>query len=149
MQDFKREDKQMNYVALLGRLVKDVNFRYSQQGTAVAQITLAVDRFANGEKKADFIPVILFGKQAEVLANGGTAKGHRLLVEGSISTRSYEAKDGSKRFVTEVIAQRMEFIEKKSTNASVGNSASESGMPDKADFGTMGQAVPFDEEIPF
>ena len=49
----------MNYVTLLGRLVKNVDFRYSQQGTAVAQITLAVDRFANGEKKADFIPVIL------------------------------------------------------------------------------------------
>lgn len=138
----------MNKTILLGRLVRDPEVRYTNTGKAVAQITLAVDKFANGEKQADFIPVVLWEKQAELVGNG-VVKGDRLLVEGSISTRSYEAKDGSKRFVTEVIAQRMEFIEKKSTNASVGNSASESGMSDKADFGSMGQAVPFDEEIPF
>lgn len=138
----------MNKTILLGRLVRDPEVRYTNTGKAVAQITLAVDKFVNGEKQADFIPVVLWEKQAELVGNG-VVKGDRLLVEGSISTRSYEAKDGSKRFVTEVIAQRMEFIEKKSTNASVGNSASESGMSDKTDFGSMGQAVPFDEEIPF
>jgi len=134
----------MNKTILLGRLVRDPEVRYVKTGKAVAQITLAVDKFVNGEKQADFIPVVLWEKQAELVGNG-VAKGDRLLVEGSISTRSYEAKDGSKRFVSEVVAQRMEFIEKKSANASTGQSGSERGMSDS--FGDIGQV--FDQEIPF
>lgn len=131
----------MNKTILLGRLVRDPEVKYTSTGKAVAQITLAVDKFSNGEKQADFIPVIFWEKQAELVGNN-VVKGDRILVEGSISTRSYEAKDGSKRSVTEVIAQRMEFIERKEKTAGSGNSANESGM-----FEDMGKV--FDTQVPF
>lgn len=108
----------LNKIMLLGRLVADPDFRYTQNGKAVAQFTLAVDRpvaSQDGKKEADFIPVILWGKTAEAAANY-TYKGQRLLVEGRLQIRSYEAKDGSKRWVTEVIGSSIEFIEKKASS---------------------------------
>ena len=108
----------LNKIMLLGRLVADPDFRYTQNGKAVAQFTLAVDRpvaGSNGKKEADFIPVILWGKIAEAAANY-TYKGQRLLVEGRLQIRSYEAKDGSRRWVTEVIGNSIEFIEKKASS---------------------------------
>ena len=124
----------LNKILLLGRLVADPELRYTATGKAVAQFTLAVDRpFASqdGKKEADFIPVILWGKTAEAAANY-SFKGHRLLVEGRLQIRSYEAKDGSKRWATEVIGNSIEFIEKKESSG----------------FDAMGTQV-LDEELPF
>lgn len=124
----------LNKILLLGRLVADPELRYTANGKAVAQFTLAVDRpFAgqDGKKEADFIPVILWGKTAEAAANY-SFKGQRLLVEGRLQIRSYEAKDGSKRWVTEVIGNSIEFIEKKENSG----------------FDAMGTQV-LDEELPF
>lgn len=144
----------MNKIILLGRLTRDPEVRYTQTGKVVCQFTLAVDRpFANqeGQREADFIPVIIWGKQAEVCGNSLT-KGQRVLVEGRLQIRSYDAKDGSKRWVTEVIANNFEFIERKGDNATNngGNRAPQNAAP--AAGGGMeafGSAVPFDEEIPF
>lgn len=136
----------LNKVVLLGRLTKDPDVKYTQTGKVVCQFTLAVDRpfkDANGNKEADFIPVVLWGKPAELVGNS-CQKGHRLIVEGRIQIRNYEAKDGSKRWVTEIIANSVEFIERK---ASGGGAAASAG--DKGGFETFGTAVPFDEEIPF
>lgn len=137
----------LNKIFLLGRLVRDPEVRYTQTGKVVIQFTLAVDRpFANqeGQKEADFIPVVFWGKQAELIGNS-TIKGHRLLVEGRLQIRSYDAKDGSKRYVSEVIGNTFEFIERKSDvaghSAAVG--ASDSGME------SFGSAVPFSDDIPF
>ena len=137
----------MNKIIIMGRLVRDPEVRYTQTGKVVIQFTLAVNRpFANqeGQKEADFIPVVFWGKQAELIGNS-TIKGHRLLVEGRLQIRSYDAQDGSKRYVSEVIGNTFEFIEHKSDvaghSAAVG--ASDSGME------SFGSAVPFDEEIPF
>lgn len=124
----------LNKIMLLGRLVADPELRYTATGKAVAQFTLAVDRpFANqeGKKEADFIPVILWGKTAEAAANY-SFKGQRLLVEGRLQIRSYEAKDGSKRWATEVIGNSIEFIEKRESSG----------------FDSMGTQV-LDEELPF
>lgn len=124
----------LNKILLLGRLVADPELRYTATGKAVAQFTLAVDRpFAgqDGKKEADFIPVILWGKTAEAAANY-SFKGQRLLVEGRLQIRSYEAKDGSKRWATEVIGNSIEFIEKKESSG----------------FDAMGTQV-LDEELPF
>ena len=124
----------LNKILLLGRLVADPELRYTATGKAVAQFTLAVDRpFAgqDGKKEADFIPVILWGKTAEAAANY-SFKGQRLLVEGRLQIRSYETKDGSKRWVTEVIGNSIEFIEKKESSG----------------FDAMGTQV-LDEELPF
>jgi single-strand DNA-binding protein len=119
----------MNIAILMGRLVRDPEVRHTQGGKVVAQITLAVDKYSNGEKQADFINCVLWDKQAELVGNN-VAKGQRLLVQGSISTRSYEDKNGQKRTATEVIVNRMEFVEAKA----------------KGDFEAMGS---IDTDIPF
>ena len=111
----------MNKVILMGRLTRDPEVRYTQTGKVVCQFTLAVDRpFANqeGQREADFIPVVIWGKQAETCGNSLT-KGQRALVEGRLQIRSYDGKDGNKRWITEVIADRFEFIERKADAAAV------------------------------
>ena len=132
----------MNKVVLLGRLTKDCDVRYTQTGKVVCQFTMAVDRPFNkdGQKEADFIPVVLWGKQAEVAGNS-LQKGHRVLVEGRLQIRSYDDNNGNKRYVTEVIANSFEFIERKGDG---GNANADFA----AGFGG-GEPVPFEEEIPF
>ena len=103
----------MNKIILLGRLTRDPEVRATPSGKSVAQITLAVDRPAqDGKKEADFIPVVLWGKAAE-LVGASCKKGHRLMVEGRLQIRNFDAKDGTKHWVTEVISNNMEFIEKR------------------------------------
>ena len=103
----------MNKVTLIGRLTKDPELKYTPgAGTAVTTLTLAVDRrfTKDGQKEADFIPVVIWGKQAESTAQY-VSKGKLLGVAGRIQTRSYDAKDGTKRYVTEVIAEEVQFLE--------------------------------------
>ncbi|HCW73320.1 MAG TPA: single-stranded DNA-binding protein [Clostridiaceae bacterium] len=103
----------MNKVVLIGRLTKDPELKYTPgNGTAVTTVTLAVDRrYSKDEKKeADFIPVVIWGKSAESTAQY-MRKGLLMGVSGRIQTRSYEAKDGGKRYVTEVVAEEIKFLE--------------------------------------
>lgn len=103
----------MNKSILIGRLTKDPSLKFTPStGTAVASFTLAVDRKLKkeGQQSADFIPVIVWGKLAENLCNYMT-KGKMVSVAGRIETRSYEAKDGSRRYVTEVVAEEVQFLE--------------------------------------
>lgn len=133
----------MNKVILMGRLTKDPDVKYTQTGKVVTQFTLAVDRSfkdANGNKETDFIPVVVWGKAAELVGNS-CQKGHRLLVDGRLQIRSYEVKDGSKRWVSEIIANGVEFVERKSDKGGTSG--------DKSEFEQFGHAVPFDEDIPF
>lgn len=105
----------MNKIVVLGRLTKDPEVKYTPSQKVVALFTLAVDRpFLNqqGQREADFIPVVVWGKGAELIGNS-CAKGHRLLVEGRLQIRNYEDKDGNKRWATEIIANNFEFIERK------------------------------------
>ncbi len=141
----------MNKVTLLGRLTKDPEIRYTQSGKVVCTFTLAVNRpftSKTGQREADFIPCVLWGKQAE-LAGNSFAKGQRTLVEGRLQIRTYDDDTGVRRWVTEVICHEFYFIEKKNQGGSAGNqngygdNAYGSGMED------MGQEVPFEEEIPF
>ena len=134
----------MNRIILLGRLVRDPEVRYTPSGKVACQFTIAVDRpfsSQDGQREADFIPVVIWGKSAEVAGNSLT-KGQRVLVEGRLQIRSYDAKDGSKRYVTEVIAGNFEFIEKKENVSNPQQNVAKQGG-----FESMGQA--FDEEIPF
>lgn len=106
----------MNRAMLIGRLTKDPELRYTQSGNAVASFTLAVDRpFKNqqGDREADFIPVVVWRKAAENCANYLT-KGSQAGVEGRIQVRSYEAQDGTKRWVTEIVADYVHFLSTKS-----------------------------------
>lgn len=105
----------MNSVIVIGRLTRDPEVRYVATGKAVCSFTLAVDRpftNQNGEHETDFLPVVLWNKSAE-LAGNSVRKGQRLCVEGRIQVRTYEDKDGIKRWVTEIVGEHIEFIEKK------------------------------------
>ena len=102
----------MNKVVLIGRLTKDPELKFTAgTGTAVATFTLAVDRRfkKEGQPSADFLPVVVWGKTAENTANY-MSKGRLMSVAGRIETRSYEAKDGSKRYVTEIVADEVKFL---------------------------------------
>jgi single-strand DNA-binding protein len=104
----------MNKVILIGRLTKDVDIRYTEAGKAVANFTLAVDRpFKNqqGEKEADFIRIVVWGKQAENCANY-IGKGRLVAVDGRLQIRSYEGQDGDRKYITEVVAETVKFLDK-------------------------------------
>ena len=138
----------MNKVILMGRLAKDVELRYTQTGKAVATFTLAVDR-KKGENApanaptADFIPCVAWDKLAEIAGNY-LSKGRQALVEGHIQVRSYKAKDGSNRYTTEIILEKMEFVGSKSDNE---NSAGSQGNYGQQGFGFDNGGS--DEDIPF
>lgn len=103
----------MNKVVLIGRLTTDPELKFTQgNGTAVTRLNLAVNRRfkKEGQPEADFIPIVVWGKQAESTANY-MSKGKLLSVAGRIETRSYEAKDGTKKYVTEVVADEVHFLE--------------------------------------
>ncbi len=103
----------MNNLVLIGRLTKDPELKFTPgNGTAVATFTIAVDRkfSKDGQKEADFIPIVVWGKTAENTANH-TCKGKLIAIKGHIQTRNYDAKDGTKRYVTEVIAEEVKFLE--------------------------------------
>lgn len=104
----------MNKAILVGRLTKDPEIRYTQSGKAVGNFTLAVDRGYRGygdKKETDFIPIVVWGKVAETCGNYLT-KGQKVLIDGHIRVDNYE-KDGQKRWRTMVVANRVEFLERK------------------------------------
>jgi single-strand DNA-binding protein len=108
----------MNKVVLIGRLTKDPELKFTLgNGTAVATLTLAVDRRfkKEGEQSADFIPIVIWGKQAEATANY-MSKGRLMSVSGRLQVRNYDAKDGTKRYVTEVVAEEVQFLDKSNSN---------------------------------
>ncbi|EAE9647368.1 single-stranded DNA-binding protein [Listeria monocytogenes] len=103
----------MNRVVLVGRLTKDPDLRYTPAGAAVATFTLAVNRAftnQNGEREADFIQCVVWRKPAENVANF-LKKGSMAGVDGRIQTRNYEDNDGKRVFVTEVVAESVQFLE--------------------------------------
>ena len=137
----------MNKAILIGRLTRDPEMRYTQSGVAVCTFTLAVDRrFAHkdgndGQPTADFIPIVTWRKLAEICGNN-LVKGRRISVEGRIQVRSYDAQDGSKRYVTEVIVREIDLMDSKPAAGGSQAAAPSSGA------GQFGPSVP-DEEIPF
>ncbi|EAC6205238.1 single-stranded DNA-binding protein [Listeria monocytogenes] len=105
----------MNRVVLVGRLTKDPELRYTPAGAAVATFTLAVNRpFKNGqgEQEADFIQCVVWRKPAENVANF-LKKGSLTGVDGRVQTRNYEGNDGKRVYVTEIVAESVQFLEPK------------------------------------
>lgn len=131
----------MNKVILVGRLAQDPEVRYTQSGKAVASFSLAVNRFnsGQGQNNADFIPIVAWERLAETCGNNLT-KGQRILVDGRLQIRSYETNDGQKRRIAEVVAQSIEFLERKQAPGT------DSG---NIDVNSFGKDVFPDEEIPF
>ncbi len=133
----------MNKVCLIGRLTKDPELRYTTNGTAIANFTLAVNRpFTNqkGNKEADFIPIVVWNKAAENCAQY-LAKGQQAAIEGRLQIRAYEDNSGQKRWITEVIAERVEFLGSKSNSNNTNSYTNDL---------SLGEEVAFSEsEIPF
>lgn len=129
----------LNRVVLIGRLTKDPELRYTPNGVAVASFTLAVNRSrpnAQGEREADFIPVVVWQKQAENCANY-INKGSMVAIDGRLQVRTYDTQDGQRRWVTEVIAESVRFLDKRESGSSQGISS-------------LGSEVTFtDDDIPF
>ncbi|MGP4073129.1 single-stranded DNA-binding protein [Piscibacillus sp. B03] len=108
----------LNRVVLVGRLTKDPDLRYTPNGVAVANFTLAVNRpFSNqqGNREADFINCVIWRRQAENLANY-MKKGSMVGVDGRIQTRSFDGQDGKRVFITEVVAESVQFLESKGSS---------------------------------
>ena len=107
----------LNRVTLVGRLTKDAELRRTSSGKAVASFTLAVNRnFKTGDgQEADFINAVCWGKVAENTANY-CSKGSLVSVDGRLQTRNYENNQGQKVFVTEVVADSVQFIDTRRNN---------------------------------
>jgi len=115
----------MNKWVGIGRLVADPELKFTPgKGTANTTFKIAIDDGFGENKKTNFIPIVVWGKGAESAANYLT-KGSQVGISGKIQTRTYDAKDGTKRYVTEVVADQfggVEFIGTKASN-SQGNSS--------------------------
>ena len=108
----------MNKVILIGRLTRDPELRYTSSNVATATFSIAVDRNftnQNGEREADFINIVVWRKQAENCKNY-LSKGSQVAVDGRIQTRNYEDKDGKRVYVTEVVADNVQFLGAKGNN---------------------------------
>lgn len=136
----------INNVVLVGRLTKDPELRYTPSNKAVATFTLAVNRNfknANGEREANFINCLIWGKSAENLSNW-MKKGNLIGITGRIQTRHYENDQGQRVYVTEVVADSFQSLEKRDNTAN--NSSLESSMPSHL----AGNAMDIqDSDLPF
>ena len=133
----------MNKVVLIGRLTRDPELRYTGSNTPVATFSLAVNRNfqnQNGEREADFINIVVWRKQAENCKNFLT-QGSQVAVEGRIQTRTYDGQDGQKRYITEVVADNVEFLGSKASsensNNTKGSNKKKDVEPTPYDFGDM------------
>lgn len=114
----------LNRVVLIGRLATDPELKYTPSGLAVATFRIAVDRRPNqqGEKEADFIPIVVWKQSAEFAANYLT-KGRLVAVDGRLQVRSWVAQDGTRRYVTEVIAENLRSLDRPRDGAEPGGHA--------------------------
>ena len=126
----------MNKVFLIGRLSRDPELRHTTSGMAVCQINVAISRRsgAGRDPETDFINVVVWDKQAENVSKY-LAKGRQVAVEGRIQTRSYDNNEGKKTYVTEVVANNVEFL------GSVSDNNRQQTMPEENPF----DAAPIDE----
>ena len=121
----------MNNVSLVGRLTRDPELKYTPNGKAVANGTVAVNRpfkNASGEQEADFIMFQVWGKPAENLANY-MKKGNQIGLTGRINTRNYENSEGKRVYVTEVVADNVQFLESKGQGNQSQNNQQQNNFP--------------------
>lgn len=136
----------MNCVQLVGRLTKDPEIKYGNNGTTIARFSVAVDRRfkSEGGPTADFPNIVAFGKTAEFLEKY-FKKGMRIGLIGRIQTGSYEKQDGTKVYTTDVIAENVEFVESKQSSQETTQEPPAGSVGD----GFMDIPDGIDEELPF
>lgn len=154
----------MNKVILVGRLARDPELRTTNTGKSVATFSLAVDRRfkQEGQPTADFFNIVAWGRQAEVICQY-LGKGRQIALTGRLQSRSYDAQDGSKRYVTEVVLEEFDFIGSKNDGGGSGyndnfgggyNQAPAKAAPQLAnnmplDFDDDFHLMADDDEVPF
>ena len=142
----------MNKAILIGNLTRDPETTTTSSGIAKCNFTVAVQRrFANaqGVREADFIPVVCWRQTAELCARY-LSKGRKVAVEGSIQTRSYDAQDGTKRYVTEIVAENVEFLSSRDEGSNGGFApAAPAPAPRQAAPAAGGFTEVDDDELPF
>lgn len=133
----------MNKVILIGRLTKEPELRATQNGKSVATFTIAVNREikAEGQPDTDFLSVVVWGAAADNCGKYLT-KGSQVGVDGRIQVRSYDDKNGNKAYITEIVANRVEFISRSTNEA-------ERGVKSTQEEFVTGKEPVDDEEIPF
>ena len=127
----------MNKAFLIGRLTRDPELRYSSSNAAIANFSIAIDRqYTNGQgqSETDFINIVAFQKQAENIKKY-VGKGSLVAVDGRIQTRNYEDKDGKRVYVTEVVADRVQFLDSRNSGNTISNSTGDDNVS-PADFQT-------------
>lgn len=148
----------INQVSLVGRMVKDLDLRYTKSGKAVGNGTIAVNRpfKTNGQQEADFIQYVIWGKPAENLAQY-MGKGSQIGLTGRIQTRSYENNEGKTVFVVEVVADNVAFLESKKGGGQSSNQSNnqqrsnqQQNTSDVDPFKNNGEPIDIsDDDLPF
>ncbi|WP_411954346.1 single-stranded DNA-binding protein [Alkalibacillus sp. S2W] len=146
----------LNRTVLVGRLTKDPELRYTANGVAVANFTIAVNRpFSNqqGEREADFINCVIWRKQAENLASY-MGKGSMVGVDGRIQTRSFDNQEGKRIFMTEVVAESVQFLESRNSNqgkqgGQPGNTSNQAQQSNQGGYQPQQQQSQSKEQNPF
>lgn len=138
----------LNRAVLVGRLTRDPELRRTNNGTPVTSFTIAMNRnftSQNGERQADFIPCVVWNKQAENVAKY-CAKGALVGVEGRLQSRTYEAQDGRKVTVIEVVCDSVQFLETKSQSSSRAQQQSQQANFNESfnDMNSMSMSTGFD-----
>lgn len=138
----------MNIVSLIGNLTRDPELRQTNTGLATCTFTIAVNRpkSKSGVQETDYIPIVTWRATAENCAKY-LAKGRKVAVVGELRTRSYDAKDGSKRHVTEVLAGNVEFLTPR--NQSSSDDYTPAPMAPEVNTTPEGFIPVNDEELPF
>ena len=139
----------VNKVLLIGNLGKDPEVRFTGTGRAVARFPIATSEVWNDndgqrQERTEWHNVVVWGKQAETCGQY-LAKGRQVYIEGSIRTRQYDDKDGNKRYITEVIAQRVQFLGSRGEGAGAGRGSGGGGGSSEAPPPPMAE----DDDIPF
>ena len=121
----------LNRVVLIGRLASDPELKYTASGIAVCTFRIAVDRFKTneqGEREADFFPVVAWRQSAE-FASTYLTKGRLVAVDGKLQARSWVAQDGTRRYMTEVIADTLRGLDKPKERAEAVPGVEEEAAP--------------------
>lgn len=137
----------MNKAFLIGRLTRDPELRYSSSNAAIVNFSIAIDRqYTNseGQRETDFINIVAFQKQAENIKKY-VGKGSLVAVDGRIQTRNYEDKDGKRVYVTEVVADRVQFLDTRNSNNSSNSSSGDDVSP--ADFQTDAKETNVSDDV--
>ncbi len=127
----------MNKVFLIGRLTRDPELRFTSNNIASATFSIAVNRNftnQNGEREADFINIVVWRKQAENVKTY-LGKGSQVAIDGRIQTRTYDGQDGQKKYVTEVVADNVQFLDSRGSSASNTQSTQSTQSASPYDFG--------------